>query len=79
MHLSRGYPWELKLSDRELSIIETCLEIADVAGEELTLAEHVLTKIRENRAKLSSPKRATKHVIAAQLNSTDDEESSEED
>lgn len=72
MHLSRGYPWTLNLSDRELTVIEKCLADEELTPDEVELAEHVLSKIVENRAKLSGNRRLVKQTVAA--NSTDDDD-----
>jgi hypothetical protein len=49
MHLSRGYPWNLELSERELSLIEQALQIvvaeSDFDADDHRLAEKLLNNI----------------------------------
>ena len=57
MHLSRGYPWNLELSERELNVIEKCLANEKLSEDETDLADHLLFNIRNIHDKVTTQKR----------------------
>lgn len=73
MHLSRGYPWKLDISDRELSVIEKCLRNDSLTDDDDELASHLLDTIVRERNKALNRKKSDKAITAAQLNAVDDE------
>ena len=61
MHLSRGYPWKLDLSERELSTIEQALVIVvendDLDPDSHQLAKHLLVNISNIHDKVNTQKK----------------------
>ena len=60
MHLSRGYPWNLELSERELTTIEKALDIVtsedDLDPDNTKLAVKLLFNIRNIHEKVALQK-----------------------
>ena len=57
MHLSRGYPWNLELSERELTVIEKSLGAEPLSADEADLADNLLFKLRNIHDKVTAQRR----------------------